>query len=74
MSPLKVYRKTPALKNELCLRLITRTFKKQKQSFQMFYKIGVAKNFEKFTEKHLCRSPFFNKVAGLKDSGTVVFL
>ena len=40
----------------------------------MFYKIGVPKNFEKFPEKHLCRSPIFNKVAGLKDSGTVVFL
>ena len=26
----------------------------------------VLKIFAKFTEKHLCRSPFFNKVAGLK--------
>ena len=41
----------------------------------------VLKNFAKFTRKHLCRSLFFNKVAGLRpatllkrDSGTVVFL
>ena len=26
----------------------------------------VLKNFAKFTGKHLCRSLFFNKVAGLK--------
>ena len=26
---------------------------------------GVLKNFAKFTQKHLCRSLFFNKVAGL---------
>ena len=24
---------------------------------------GVLRNFTKFTEKHLCQSPFFNKVA-----------
>ena len=27
----------------------------------------VLKNFAKFTEKHLCRSLFFNKAAGLRD-------
>ena len=29
-------------------------------------KISVLKNFTKFTGKHLCRSLFFNKVAGLR--------
>ena len=29
-------------------------------------KIGVLKNFAKFTGKHLCQSLFFNKVAGLR--------
>ena len=28
-----------------------------------FYKIGVLKNFAKFTEKHPCQSLFFNKIA-----------
>ena len=27
---------------------------------------GVFRNFTKFTEKHLCQSLFFNKVAGLR--------
>ena len=27
---------------------------------------GVLSNFTKFRGKHLCQSPFFNKVAGLK--------
>ena len=35
-------------------------------------KKGVLRNFTKFTEKHLCQSLFFNKVA--RDSGTGVFL
>ena len=30
----------------------------------MLLKINVLKNFVKFTGKHLCQSPFFNKVAG----------
>ena len=29
-------------------------------------KKGVLKGFAKFTGKHLCQSPFFNKVAGLQ--------
>ena len=29
-------------------------------------KIGVLKNFTKFTGKYLCQSPFFNKVASLR--------
>ena len=28
--------------------------------------IGLLRNFTKFTEKHLCQSLFFNKVAGLR--------
>ena len=31
---------------------------------QSFYKIGIFKNFPKFTRKHLCWSLFFNKFAG----------
>ena len=30
----------------------------------VFYKMGVCRNFAKFTGKHLCQSLFFNKVAG----------
>ena len=44
-------------------------------------KEGVLRNFTKFTEKHLCQSLFFNKVADLRpatllkrDSGAGVFL
>ena len=32
----------------------------------MFCKKGVLRDFSKFTGKHLCRSLFFNKVAGLR--------
>ena len=32
----------------------------------MFCKKRCSWNFEKFTGKHLCQSPFFNKVAGLR--------
>ena len=31
----------------------------------MFYKIVVLKDFAKFTGKHLCQCPTFNKIAGL---------
>ena len=31
----------------------------------MFFKTGSLKNFVILTEKHLCWSPFFNKIAGL---------
>ena len=37
----------------------------QKQPPEVFYK-GVLKNFTKFSEKHLCQSLLFNKVAGLR--------
>ena len=33
---------------------------------EVFCKKGVLKNFAKFSGKHLCQSPFFNKVAGLR--------
>ena len=46
----------------------------QKQSPKVFYKKGVLKKFTKFTGKHLYQSLFFNKVAGLRDSGTSFFL
>ena len=31
-----------------------------------FFKKGFRRNFEKFIEKHLCQSLFFNNVAGLR--------
>ena len=37
----------------------------QKPPLEVFYKKAVFRNFKKFTEKHLCQSLFFNKVAGL---------
>ena len=39
--------------------------KTQKQPPEVFCEKGVLRNFPKFTEKHLCRSLYFNKVAGL---------
>ena len=33
---------------------------------EVIYKKGVARNFAKFTGKHLCQSLFFNKMAGLR--------
>ena len=38
---------------------------------EMFCERGVIRIFTKFTGKHLCQSPLFNKVAGL---GTAAFL
>ena len=35
---------------------------------EVFCKKGVLRNFTKFTGKHLCQSPFFNKVEGLRPS------
>ena len=37
----------------------------------MFCKNGVLKDFAKFTEKHPCRSLFFNKVAGLRPANVL---
>ena len=36
----------------------------QKQPPGLFCKKGVLRNLAKFTGKHLCQRPFFNKVAG----------
>ena len=33
---------------------------------EVFFKKGVLRNFTKFTDKHLCQSLFFNKVAGFR--------
>ena len=35
---------------------------------------GAPKNFTEFTEKHLCQSPFLNKVAGLTPSRPATLL
>ena len=40
---------------------------------KVFWKKDVLRNLTKFTKKHLCQSLFFNKVGGLRDSGTGVF-
>ena len=49
--------------------VINQTYRSSLQ--EVFCKIGVVKNFAKFTGKHLCQSFFFNKGA---DSGLGVFL
>ena len=41
-------------------------YSEQKKPPEVFYKKGALKNFLKFTGKHLCRSIFSNKVAGLR--------
>ena len=35
------------------------------ERMEMFRKKAVLRNFAKFTGKHLCQGPLFNKVAGL---------
>ena len=35
---------------------------------QMFFKIGVPKNFAKFTGKNLCQTLYFNTAAGFMPS------
>ena len=47
-------------------RISKTSLKIQKQPQDLFYKRGALKNFAKFAGKHLCRSLFFNKVAGLR--------
>ena len=42
------------------------TMKGRSSRPHVFYKIGVLKKFSKFTGKHLCQGPLFNKVAGLR--------
>ena len=46
----------------------------QKQPPEVFHKKGVLKNFAKFTGKNLRHGLIFNKVEGLRDSGTNAFL
>ena len=41
------------------------TLKVRSSPPEMFCEKGVLRNFAKFTGKHVCRSFFFNKVAGL---------
>ena len=48
--------------------MILSDFDFEKQAPEVYYKIDVLKNFAKFTEKHLCQSPFFNKIAGLSSA------
>ena len=38
---------------------------------QIFFKVGVLKNFAKFTLKHLCRSLIFDKVADRRPANSV---
>ena len=38
----------------------------QKQPLEVFYKKIGLRNFAKFTRKYLCKSLFFNKIAGLR--------
>ena len=38
---------------------------------EVLCKKGVLRNFTKFTGKHQCQSLFFNKVAGMRQSGAV---
>ena len=44
--------------------LATEIYKRRSSRREVFCKKGVLRNFTKFTEKHLCQSLFFNKVAG----------
>ena len=62
----KSFRCCPAQKRIFCLFILEIFMSLQKEPPQVFYKKGVHKNFAKFTGKHLCRSLFFDKVAGLK--------
>ena len=39
---------------------------------KVFCKKGVLGNLAKFTGKQLCQSLFFNKVAGLRSTGTLL--
>ena len=59
--------------NPIC-KVLTKVFQKnstfhssnyRKGRPEVFCKKSVIKNFAKFTIKHLCHSPFLNKVAGL---------
>ena len=53
--------------------LVSSNIKWQKQPPEVFCEEGALKNFAKFTEKHLCQRPVFNKVVGLRHFGAFVF-
>ena len=42
----------------------SKTFISRSSRLEVFRKKGVLRNFAKFTGKHQCKSPFFNRVAG----------
>ena len=46
----------------------------QKQSSGGVLWKGIPKKFAKFTGKHLCQSPFFNKVVGLRPAKACNFI
>ena len=54
------------LGNSAVFWIVTLCFQKQPQ--EVFYKKIVLRNFTKFTEKRLCQSLLFNKVAGLRSA------
>ena len=56
-----------------CSLLLHSYFYLKSSRLQMFYKIGVLRNFAKFTEKQLCWSLFFKKVAGLLSASSLLF-
>ena len=43
----------------------------RRSHWRCFVRKNVLRNFAKFTEKHLCQTLFFNKVAGILRKGTV---
>ena len=50
-------------RNSIKLNVLSETLRGSRP--EVFYKVGVLKDFAKFTGKHLRQSLFFNKVAGL---------
>ena len=42
------------------------------ERMEMFCKKAVLRNFAKFTGKHLCQGPLFNKVAGLRPATLLI--
>ena len=54
--------------SQLCRLSLIFTVKRQKQPLGCSVKKTALKNFPKFAEEHLCRSVFFNKVAGLRSA------
>ena len=75
---LQIYVRSAKTAKQTCDNL-ERLFQRRSSRPQMFFKIGLFKNFAIFTKKHQCCSLFFNKVARpatllKKDSNTGVFL